>query len=268
MLMTRRQKHLVFIAFISWFASEPLDVQCQIQKALDDSASMLWIREMEAKAVVEGRSVSPFLSDENIRKSLPKRGRNPIGKRIHIGQTEIALERFFWMASAMRLRFRGEPERHLQWNLMMTDLVLIGTVLSVSNEEETCVYGTEVEMQVVKYLKGTGPDTIKVKLTRGRKISERSFLLSSGEPDFIVGEQTLLQLSATPIQGHDQVARNSAPDCVDFFYVTNTDGEYYEVAGVEDAKRDIVDGKLKWRGQTRTLEEVEASILRDLRDTF
>lgn len=268
MLMTLRQKRLLLIAILSWFAFEPLEAQCQIQKALDDSKAMSWIREMEAKAVAEGRSISPFLSDDFIRKSLPKRGRNPIGKRLNIGQREIELERFFWMASAMRNRFRDDPDRHLQWNLMMTDLVLVGTVLSVSNEEEICVYGTKVDIQVVRYLKGTGSDTIQVKLTRGRKISERSFLHTSGEPNFHVGEQALLQLSATPIQGHDQVARNSASDCVDFFYVKNTDGEYYEVAGVEDAKQTIVEGKLEWRGTTRTLNEVESSILLDLKATF
>ena len=262
------RKQLLLTALVIWFVGAPLDLPCQIQKALEDSAAMSWIREMEAKAIVEGRSLSPFLGDDHIRKSLPKRGHNPVGKRIQIGPREIAVERFFWTASAMRIRFREDPERRYQWNLMMTDNVLIGTVLSVSKEEETSVYGTQVDIQVVKYLKGTGLDTIQVKLTRGRKITDRTFLLSSGEPYFQVGEEALLQLSATPFQGHDQVVRNSTPDCIGFFYVTNTGGDYYEVAGVEDAKRNIVDGKLKWRGKTRTLEEVEASILMDLQVKF
>ena len=268
MPMMRRKKRLLLAALVMWLAIEPTDVQCQVQKALDDSAAMSWIREMEAKAIVEGRSLSPFLGDDRIRKSLPKRGRNPVGKRIQIGPREIAVERFFWTASAMRIRFREDPERRYQWNLMVTDIVLIGTVLSVSKEEETCVYGTQVDIQVVKYLKGTGPDTIQVKLTRGRKITDRSFLLSSGEPYFQLGEEALLQLSATPFQGHDQVVRNSTPDCIGFFYVTNTGGDYYEIAGVQDAKRNIVDGRLNWRGETRMLEEVEASLLMDLQNVF
>ena len=262
------RKQLLLTALVIWFVGAPLDVPCQIQKALDDSAAMLWIREMEAKAVTEGRSPSPFLGDDHIRKSLPNRGRNPVGKRIQIGPREIAVERYFWTASAMMNRFWEEPQRRRQWNLMITDVIVIARVLSVSREQEKCAYGTQVDIQVAKYLKGTGPDTVRVKLVRRRKISETTILLSSGEPEFEDGESILLHLSATPIRGHHQVTVNSAPNCIDFFYVTNTGGAYYEVASVEDAKRTIVDGKLKWRGQTRTLEEVEASILKDLQATF
>ena len=268
MAITRSKWRLLLTAIVIWVAIEPLDVQCQVQKALDDSAAMLWIKEMEAKAVVEGRSLSPFLSDDYIRESFPKRGRKPIGQRIQIGQREIDVERFFRTVSALMDRFWKEPQRRNRWNLMMTDLIVIGRVLSVSREQDICVYGTQVDIQVARYLKGTGSDTVRVKLVRRRKISEKTILLSSGEPKFEIGESILLQLSVTPIRGHHQVTVNSTPDCIDFFYVTNTGGTYYEVASVEDAKRTIVDGKLKWRGDTLTLEEVEASLLADLKATF
>ena len=236
-------------------------------KALDDSAAMSWLDSRVAKAVGEGKD--SFLEDEYLRKSLLLRGHSPIGTKVNqIGKREIAVERFFWTVQVMRSRFGRDTLKNFQWNLMMTDLIVTGRVLSVSKEEEICVYGTQVDIKVGKYLKGTGPDTIEVKLVRGRKIRERSFILSSGEPQFEVGEEILLHLSATPAMGHCEVAVNATPDCVDFFYVTNTDGEYYEVAGVEDAKQTIVEGKLEWRGTTRTLNEVETSLLLDLKASF
>ena len=267
MCLTRTIKRLLLTVLAIWIVVVPVGVSCQVQKALEDSAAMSWLTSMVAKAVSQGKD--SFLKDEYLRNSLLLRGQRAIGKRMtQIGAREIAVERFFWTVQAMRNRFMREPLRNFRWNLMMTDLIVIGRVLSVSKEVEICAYGTHVDIEIAKYLKGTGPDTIQVKLIRGRKITDRSYILSSGEPQFAVGEEILLHLSATPIAGHDQVAVNSLPGCTGFFYLTNTGGDYYEVAGVEDAKRDIVDGKLKWRGKTRTLEEVEASILRDLQVKF
>ncbi len=258
---------LVFIGFVVWFSGVPTDVRCQAQKALDDSAAMSWLTGMVSKAVAEGKD--SFLEDDYLRKSLLLRGRSPIGTKVNqIGKQEIAVERFFWTVQAMRNRFWRDPLRNFQWNLMMTDLIVTGRVLAVSKEEELCAYGTRVDIKVVKYIKGAGPVTIQVKLIRGRKIRERSFILSSGEPQFEVGEEVLLLLSATPTSGHDQVAINATPDCVGFFYVKNTGGEYYEIAGVKDAKQTIVDGKLEWKGETLSLAEVEASLLADLKVTF
>ena len=267
MWMTKMKRRLLFAFFVMWFLCVPTDVRCQVQKALDDSAAMSWLTGMVSKAVAEGKD--SFLEDEYLRKSLLLRGRSPIGTKVNqIGKREIAVERFFWTVQAMRNRFWRDPLRNFQWNLMMTDLTVTGRVLSVSKEEEVCVYGTQVDIQVGKYQKGTGPDTIEVKLVRGRKIGERSFILSSGEPQFEVGEEILLQLSATPAMGHCEVAINATPDCLGFFYRRNTGGEYYEVAGVMDAKRTIVDGKLVWRGETLSLADVEAILEADLKVTF
>ena len=267
MCLTRTIKRLLLTVVAIWIVVVPVGVSCQVQKALEDSSAMSWLTRRVAKAVADGKE--SFLEDEYLRNSLLLRGRRPIGKRmIQIGPQEIAVERFFWKVQAMRNRFWRDPLRNLQWNLMMTDLIVIGRVLSVSKEEEICAYGTHADIEVAKYLKGVGPDTIQVKLIRGRRITDRSFILSSGEPQFEVGEEFLLHLSATPTNGHDRLAVNSLPGCTGFFYLTNTGGDYYEVAGVEDAKRNIVDGKLKWRGKTRTLEEVEASILMDLQVKF
>lgn len=267
MPMMRRKKRLLLAALVMWLAIEPLDVQCQVQKALDDSATMVWLSGLLEKGIADGKD--SILEDEYIRKMLIERGRSPIGKRmIQIGPREIQVERFFWTVSAMRNRFAKEPKRSLQWNLIMTDLIVIGRVLSVTREEKLCAYGTQVAIEVDRYLKGTGLNTVYVKLVRGRKVSERSVIVSSGEPKFEVGEEVLLHLSATPIVGHDMAVVYSMSNCTGFFYVTNTGGDYYEVAGVDDAKRTIVDGKLKWRGKTCTLEEVESSILTDLQTTF
>ena len=267
MWMTQTKERVVFVAFVVWFSGVPTDVRCQVQKALGDSAAMSWLNSMVAKAVAEGKA--SFLEDEYLRKSLLLRGHSPIGTKVNqIGKREIAVERFFWTVQAMRNRFRRDPLRNFQWNLMMTDLIVTGKVLSVSKEEELCAYGTQVDIKVVKYIKGAGPVTIQVKLIKGRKIRERSFILSSGEPRFDVGEEVLLLLSATPTSGHDQVAINATPDCLGFFYRRNTGGEYYEVAGVRDAKRTIVDGKLVWRGETLSLADVEAILEADLKVTF
>jgi hypothetical protein len=265
--LTTTMKRLLLTVLSVWIVVVPVGVCCQAQKAIDDSAAMSWLTMREAKAVAEGKD--SFLEDEYLRKSLLLRGRSPIGKRMTlIGPREIQMERFFWTVQAMRNRFWRDPLRNLQWNLMMTDLIVTGRVLSVSKEEEICVYGTQVDIQVRKYLKGTGPDTIEVKLVRGRKIGERSFILSSGEPRFEIGEELLLLLSATPALGHDEVATTATTDCIGFFYVSNTGGEYYEVAGVEDAKKTIVDGKLEWRGEPLTVDEVETRISADLKSTF
>ena len=267
MATTCRKWRLLLTTIVMWLAFEPLDVQCQIQKALDDSAAMVWLSGLLEKGIADGKD--SIFEDEYIRKMLQERGRSAIGKRmIHIGPREIQVERFFWTASAMRNRFAKETQRSLQWNLIMTDLIVIGRVMSVAREEEVCAYGTQVAIEVDRYIKGTGPNTVYIKLVRGRKVSERSAIVSSGEPEFEVGEVVLLLLSATPIVGHDMAVVYSMSNCTEFFYVTNTGGDYYEVAGVDDAKRTIVDGKLTWRGKTRTLKEVESSILMDLQTTF
>ena len=265
--LTTTMKRLLLTVLAVWIVVVPVGVYCQVQKAIDDTSAMSWLTRRVAKAVAEGKD--SFLEDEYLRNSMLLRGRSPIGKRMTlIGPREIQVERFFWTVQALRSRFWRDPLRNFQWNLMMTDLIVVGRVSLVSKEEERCAYGTHVDIKVAKYLKGTGPDSIQVKLIRGRKVGERSFILSSGEPRFEVGEELLLLLSATPAMGHCEVATNATPDCADFFYVTNTGGEYYEVAGVKDAKRTIVDGKLKWRGETLSLEEVEASLLADLKVTF
>ena len=267
MAITRSKWRLLLTAIVMWLAVEPLDVQCQVQNAVDDSAAISWLNSRVAKAVGEGKD--SFLEDEYLRKSLLLRGHSPIGKRMTlVGQREIQVERFFWTVLAMRNRFIDEPQRRLQWDLLMTDVIVTGRVLSSSKEEKLCAYGTQVTIEVDRYLKGTGAGTIVIKLTRGRKISDRTLLLSSGEPHFEVGEEVLVQLSATPTRGHFQVTGNSTPDCLEFFYVTNTGGAYYEVAGIEDSKRTIIDGKLKWRGKNLTVDEVEASVSADLKSTF
>ena len=267
MAMTRRKWRLLLTALVMWLAVDPLDLLCQVRNAVDDSAAMSWLNTKVANAVAEGKD--SFLEDEYLRKSLLFRGHSPIGKRMTlIGPREIQVERFFWKVLAIRNRFIKEPQRRLQWDLMMTDVIVTGRVLSVSREEKLCAYGTQVTVEVDRYLKGTGTGTVLIKLIQGRKISDRTILLSSGEPHFEVGEEVLVQLSATPTRGHFEVTGNSKSDCLEFFYVTNTGGAYYEITGIEDSKRTVVDGKLNWRGQTLTVAEVEARVSADLKSTF
>ena len=80
MCLTRTIKRLLLTVLAIWIVVVPVGVSCQVQKALEDSAAMSWIREMEAKAIVEGRSLSPFWGMTISAKACRKGGIIPLAR--------------------------------------------------------------------------------------------------------------------------------------------------------------------------------------------
>ena len=228
----------------------------QARKALEHPASEEWLRKKIAKMPED------IVADEAIIRYLSSSHKKLKEVLSSIGSREIRVERYFIRTAFLAGRFEDDPQKDFQWRLMMTDAVVIGTVKEVKQETEICGYGTEVRIAVERYLKGVeGDEMVVIKLASGRIFPDGRRRLVLHEPKFRVGERVLVFLIKTPFKLHDQLTMDPCPDNMELWYMTETDGSYFELGVMWHPKYTIENEKLEWQRNESELSSVVEEIV-------
>lgn len=231
----------------------------QMNRVFNDSSATEWLQRQRVERPEDPFSDQALVKDMRLHKGI-------LQQYITIGERELSVHRRFAEGIYLQYRFREDSRKNFQWRLHMTDVVAIGTVQEVSDETEICEYGTKVVVDVSRYLKGQGGNTVVIKLISGKRTSEKKIILVH-EPTFKVGEKVLVFLTMMPFRLHKEIISRPCPGQMDLFYLTNTGGSYFEL-GVAGTKKSIRNGRLDWKGDTRTLADVENEILADVDARF